>query len=416
MPRRHDDLFGQIATFRALHDAARRAVVGKRRKPGAAAFMAGLERELLRLERELNDGSYRIGRYLDIVVRDPKRRIVSAAPFRDRVVHHALFAVIGPIFERGFIDDTYANRTGRGTHRAVARYEQYRDRHSHVLRADLWRYFPSIDHEILKRDLRRRIACRRTLALCDTIIDGADPQEPVPVSYFPGDDLFTPHERRRGLPLGNLTSQFFANLYLDGFDHWCREMLRAPYLRYVDDFALFSGDPARLTEWRERIALYLEGRRLRLHPDKTWIAPTAEPATFLGYELHPGGHRRLPPENVTRFRHRLERMRCDWRAGRVSGDAVRQRTSAWIAHARHADTFGLRHTLFKGGWFDPLWADQSPVEAPGALKRAVFCGAAPGTTTRGTCARPTATGTHRTTATTTAVSVLPAPPVPEHRP
>jgi retron-type reverse transcriptase len=91
-------------------------------------------------------------------VRDPKRRVVSAAPFRDRVVHHALIHVISPLFERGFIDDSYANRVGKGTHRAIARYEHYRDRHSHVLRADVWRFFPAIDHTILKLDLRRRIA------------------------------------------------------------------------------------------------------------------------------------------------------------------------------------------------------------------------------------------------------------------
>lgn len=414
MPRRHDQLFGQIATFRALHDAARRAIRGKRSKPGAAAFMARLEPELLQLERELNEGSYRTGRYLEIVVRDPKRRVVSAAPFRDRVVHHALFAVIGPIFERGFIDDSYANRVGKGTHRAVARYEHFRDRHSHVLRADIRRYFPSIDHEILKRDLRRRIACVRTLALCDLIIDGSNPQEPV-FDYFPGDDLFTPHERRRGLPLGNLTSQFFANVYLDGFDHWVKEVLRAPYLRYVDDFALFGNDPAQLAEWQQRISLYLEGRRLRLHPDKSGVIATAEPATFLGYELHANGHRRLCAANVTRFRHRLEQMRHDWRCHRIDPATVRQRIGSWLAHAGHADTRGLCHGLFKGGWFDPLWSDQSPVEAPGALKRAVCCGAVPGTTTRGTCARPTATGTHRTTATTTSVSGLPAPPMPEHQ-
>jgi RNA-directed DNA polymerase len=204
MPRRHDALFERIANFQALNAAAKRAVTGKRRKPGAAAFFANLERELLRLEAQLQDGSYRTGRYLELVVRDPKRRVVSAAPFRDRVVHHALVAVIGPIFERGFIDDSYANRVGRGTHRAVALFERLRDRHKHVLRADIWRYFPAIDHAVLKGDLRRRIACERTLALCDTIIDGSNPQEPAE-RYFPGDDLFTPFSRRRGLPLGNLT-------------------------------------------------------------------------------------------------------------------------------------------------------------------------------------------------------------------
>ena len=269
MPGKANGLFDAIASFPALHAAALRAATGKRGKPGVAAFLANLETEVLRLERELRTGRYRPGRYKTIEVFDPKHRTVSAAPFRDRVVHHALCAVIEPLFERGFIHDTYANRKGKGTHRAVARYERFRDRYRHVLRCDIYRYFPAIDHAILKRDVRRRIACPRTLALAECIIDGSNPQEPVHL-YYPGDDLFTPFERRRGLPIGNLTSQLFANLYLDGLDHFAKEVLRAKgYLRYVDDFALFHDDPARLEDWRGRIARYLEGRRLRLHPRKT---------------------------------------------------------------------------------------------------------------------------------------------------
>ena len=362
MPKRHNHLFGQIASFQALHAAAQRAVRGKRGKAGAAAFMAQLEPECLRLERSLLDGSYRTGRYVEIVVRDPKRRLVSAAPFRDRVVHHALFSAIGPVFERGFIDDSFANRVGKGTHRAIARYEHFRDRHSHVLRCDIWRYFPAIDHAVLKADLRRRIACAPTLALCETLIDGSNEQEAV-LHYFPGDDLFTPHQRRRGLPLGNLTSQFFANVYLDGLDHFVKEVLRAPYLRYVNDFALFADSPAQLAEWQGRIARWLEGRRLRLHPAKTHIAPTAEPATFLGLVLHRGGLRRLPGANVARFRQRLQGLREEWRAGQAQADDVHQRVGAWVAHARHAHTEGLRHALLGGGWFDPFWADGKGVAA-----------------------------------------------------
>ena len=155
----------------------------------------------------------------------PKHRMVSVAPFRDRVVHHAFCAITEPIFERGFIHDTYANRKGKDSHRAIARYEKFRDRFRHVLRCDIYRYLPAINHAILKRDLRRRLACERTLGLADRIIDGSNPQEPVNL-HFTGDDLFTPFERRRGLPIGNLTSQFFSNLYLDGFDHFCKEVLR----------------------------------------------------------------------------------------------------------------------------------------------------------------------------------------------
>jgi RNA-directed DNA polymerase len=352
MPRLHDDLFGQIANFQALHAAARRAIKGKRKKPGAASFFANLEGEILTLERQLRTGEYRPGRYVAFEVNDPKKRIVSAAPFRDRVVHHALCTVVDPIFEAGFIGNTFANRTGKGTHSAIDAYERYRDRHAHVLRCDIYRYFPAIDHAILKSDFRRRIICPRTLALLDLIVDGSNAQEPVQL-YFDGDDLFAPFRRRRGLPIGNLTSQFFANLYLDSFDHFVTEILRAPYVRYVDDFALFHDDPAVLAGWRLRIEAYLAVRRLKLHPRKTMILPCAQPSQFLGLELHADDRRRLPEENVRRFRNRLRGLRDRWRTGAIGFGEIDVRVGAWIAHAEHADTWRLRHSIFRGGRFDP---------------------------------------------------------------
>ncbi len=355
MSRRHDQLFARIANFQALHAAARRAIKGKRKKPGAAAFFANLEGGLLALERQLRAGEYRPGRYVAFEVNDPKRRIVSAAPFRDRVVHHALCAVVEPIFESGLIDHTFANRVGKGTHRAIETYERYRDRHGYVLRCDIYRYFPSIDHAILKSDFRRRISCMPTLALLELIVDGSNPQEPVNL-YFEGDDLFEPFRRRRGLPIGNLTSQFFANLYLDGFDHFVTEILQAPYVRYVDDFALFADDPALLIDWRSRIERYLARRRLTLHPRKTFMTSCSEPAQFLGIVLHDDGQRRLPEDSVRRFRNRLRGLRDQWRAGSIDIGDVDARVRAWIAHAEHADTWRLRHAIFQGGRFDPAEA------------------------------------------------------------
>jgi len=355
MPSRHDRLFGDIASFPALVTAARRAARGKRRSPGGAAFLARLETNCLTLERQLSTRRWAPGAYTVIRVKDPKPRRISAAPFRDRVVHHALCAVVEPLFERGFIHDSYANRIGRGTHAGVARYERFRNGASHVLRCDIFRYFPAIDHEILKRDFLRRIACNETLWLLDRIVDGSNPQEPV-LLRFPGDDLLAPLERRRGLPIGNLTSQLFANLYLDPLDHFVKEVLRCRrYLRYVDDFALFHDDPGQLEDWRGRIARFLEGRRLVLHPEKTRIMPTSEPTEFLGYVLDPGG-RRLPDGNVRRFRNRLRGLRDRWRAGTVTEDEVRARIGAWVAHAAFADTRALMETIFRDGWFDPARA------------------------------------------------------------
>jgi hypothetical protein len=262
-------------------------------------------------------------------------------------------AVIQPIFERGFVHDTYANRVGKGTHPAIDRYERYRNRHRWVLRCDVFRYFPSIDHAILKADARRRIACARTLAVIDHIVDGSNPQEPVHL-YYPGDDLFEPWARPRGLPIGNLTSQLFANVYLDPVDHLVKDRLRAPgYVRYVDDLAVFHDDYRALREIRDRLVDGLAARRLSPHPDKIWIASSSEPATFLGIAFHPDGRRRLPEENVARFRNRLRGLRDRWRLGRVTLPEVDQRIGSWVAHADHADTWRLRQAIFAGRRHDP---------------------------------------------------------------
>ncbi len=419
MPRKHSNLSKDIFSFQALLRAANKAAKGKRRKPGVAAFVCNLEKEVLRLERDLRERRYKPGRYHIIDIRDPKPRRVSAAPFRDRVVHHALCHVIEPIFERGFILDSYANRTGKGTHKAVARYEKYRNRYRHVLRCDIFRYFPAIDHEVLKVDVRRRLACRDTLWLADTIIDGSNEQEAVH-KYYSGDDLFTPNIRRRGLPIGNLTSQFFANIYLNGLDHYCKEVLGARgYVRYVDDFALFHDDPEVLAMWRQKIAVFLERRRLSLHPEKTSILRTAKPTEFLGYVLSPDG-RRLPEANVRRFRNRLRGLRDQFKAGHNDLVVVDRHIQAWIAHAENADTWRLRHSIFKGGRYDPALAphfrdgsngskrqkcpSQKPDHSPVVL---ASCAAALGTTIPGTSVLPTATGTTPATGTTTTGSVSP---------
>ncbi len=164
--------------------------------------------------------------------------MISAAPYRDRVVHHGLCNIIVPIFERTFIHDSYANRCGFGTHRALRRFTEFARSSRYVLQCDIKKYFPSIDHEILKSLLRRKLKCQNTLWLLDKIIDNSNDQN-SPIDYFPGDDLLTPIQRRRGLPIGNLTSQFFRNVYLNGFDHFIKEQLKVKkYIRYLDDFAI----------------------------------------------------------------------------------------------------------------------------------------------------------------------------------
>jgi retron-type reverse transcriptase len=235
--KRYGNLYPAIIGFENLFAAAYRARRGKRYRPDVAAFHFHLETGILTLRDELVTQTYQPGAYRAFYIHDPKRRLISAAPYRDRVVHHALCRVIEPIFERGFIFDSYANRLGKGTHAALDRATQLARRYPYALKCDIEKYFPSIDHAILLERIERKIKCRRTLWLIERIVANSNPQEDV-VRYFPGDDLFTPAERRRGIPIGNLTSQFFANIYLDGFDHFVQERLGQPaYVRFADDCA-----------------------------------------------------------------------------------------------------------------------------------------------------------------------------------
>ena len=304
---------------------------------------------MLRLERELFTGSYRHGRYRDFIVHDSKKRLISAAPYRDRVVHHALCNVVEPLFDKGFIYDSYACRKSKGTHAAVDRFSAFARKWRFVLKCDIRKYFQNIDHQILMAIIGRKIRCRRTLDLIREIV--CSRQDRSQIEYFPGDDLFTPAQRRRGIPIGNLTSQFFANVYLDGFDHFVKEILRCrSYVRYVDDFVVFDDDKARLWEIKERMAAFLAGLRLKLHKNKCRVYRVADGVRFLGYRIFPD-HRLLPKDNVLGMRRRLKGMRRDYGNRVISLAQVNQRIHSWLGHACHADTYRLRGRLFGGAAF-----------------------------------------------------------------
>ncbi|ABW25404.1 conserved hypothetical protein [Acaryochloris marina MBIC11017] len=272
-------------------------------------------------------------------------RLISAAPYRDRVVHHALCNVIIPVFEPTLISDSYANRWGYGTHRAVQRFTQFARSSRYVLQCDIRKYFPSIDHGLLKAGLRRKIKCPKTLWLIDQIIDHSNPQATV-LEYFPGDDLLTPLAHRRGLPIGNLTSQFFANVYLNGFDHFVKEQLKTKkYVRYVDDFALFDDSREQLVQARQAIEAYLNQLRLKIHPIKSQIVATHHGVAFLGFRIFPA-HIRVQNANIRRSRKRLRKLQKAYAQGEISATMIDQSIQSWVAHLSHADTWQLRQRIF----------------------------------------------------------------------
>ncbi|MGB3640736.1 MAG: RNA-directed DNA polymerase [Rivularia sp. (in: cyanobacteria)] len=343
--KRHGNIYPQIIDFENILLAAKKAQKGKRFRDNVLEFNYNLESELIKIQRELTEKCYQPGIYKTFYIKEPKTRMISAAPYPDRVVHHALCNIIVPIIEPTFIGESYANRVGFGTHRALHRFTKFARSSRYVLQCDIKRYFPSIDHEILKSLLHRKIKCRDTLWLIDNIIDNSNEQLAA-IEHFDGDDLLSPLQRRRGLPIGNLTSQFFANVYLNGFDHFVKEELKVrKYLRYVDDFALFSDDRGFLAEARLAVEEHLAKLRLKIHPVKSQLFETKHGANFLGFRVLPNCIR-VRTENLRRAKRRYRKMYGDYINGKISSEKVSQSMQSWFAHLEHGDTWELRQQIF----------------------------------------------------------------------
>lgn len=343
--KRYGNIWSEIIDFSNLLAAARQAQKGKRFRENVLAFNYNLEPELFKLKTELESKTYCPGHYRTFEIKEPKSRMISAAPYRDRVVHHALCNIILPLFERTYIADSYANRVGFGTHRALRRFTKFARSSPYVLQCDIRKYFPSIDHTILKSLIRKKIKCSDTLWLIDKIIDNSNEQEHK-VEYFPGDSLLEPLQRRRGLPIGNLTSQFFANIYLNGFDHFVKEKLKVnQYIRYVDDFALFSDNSQFLADARIAVEEYLATLRLKIHPIKSQLFETKIGANFLGFRILPD-RIRVRKENLRRARRRLRRMQVEYDQGKIGDEKVSQSIQSWVAHLQQGDTWQLRQQIF----------------------------------------------------------------------
>ncbi len=325
--------------------AFQRAAKGKRGQANVADFEHDLEPNLIQLQNELTDFSYCPQSYSSFYIHEPKRRLISAAPFRDRVAHHALCNLIEPLFEKSFIFDSYANRVGKGTHRAINRAQEFSRKYRYVLQCDIRQFFPSIDHTILHNELAGKIKDEHILWLCDQILASGVGvlSEEYEMIYFGGDDLFSAL-RARGLPIGNLTSQFWGNVYLNPFDHFVKSELHCrAYLRFVEDFLLFSNDKDQLWRWRKLLVRRLERLRLTIHPEAHPM-PVTEGFCFLGFQIFPQ-KRRLKPRKGIYYQRKLTQMRNAYLRGDLRFDALTASVQGWVNHARYANTVGLRKSL-----------------------------------------------------------------------
>ncbi|MFZ5921456.1 MAG: reverse transcriptase domain-containing protein [Chloroflexota bacterium] len=352
-----ETLYDQFCSFENLYLAYRKARKGKRGHAPAASFEFNQEKELIELRDDLRGGTWQPGKYHNFYIHEPKRRLISAAPFRDRVVHHALCNLIEPDWERRFIFDTYANRKGKGTHRAILRANEYAKRFKYVLQCDVEQFFPSIDHALLRSQLAAHIEDESMIGVVDKILKSGEgvQTEEYEMRWFPGDDPSTGSGqglfaalRPRGLPIGNLTSQFWANVYLCSFDHFVKRELRCKgYVRYVDDFLLFADNKEMLHDWAQKIVARLSVLRLTLHEPQVY--PVENGIPFLGFTIFPD-HRRLKRRRGIAFQRRFRHKYKNWLWGQIERKKLDASARSWAAHASWGQTYGLRRAVL--GQFD----------------------------------------------------------------
>lgn len=316
--KRAGHLFERIVERENLRHAFHRAARGKRDRSDARIFAGDLENNLQEIARQLLAGTFPLGRFHQFVIRDPKQRIITAPCFPERVLHHAIMRVCEPVFERWLIDDTFACRTGKGRDAALLRAKQFAGRFPAFLKLDIRKYFDSISHEVLLDRLTRLFKDRRLLHLFERII-----------TSFRSD-------AGRGLPIGSLVSQHFANFYLGWGDRFVKETLRVRgYVRYMDDMSLWSDSPSRM---KAMLAVYKEFFQVELQLDlkpEPYINRTAHGMDFLGCRVF-RGHITLNRRSKVRYRRKLKTLEAEYNTGELSAAELQQRADSLTAFTQTA--------------------------------------------------------------------------------
>ncbi|MDW8230201.1 MAG: RNA-directed DNA polymerase [Saprospiraceae bacterium] len=326
--KRQGHLIEAIAERSNLEMAYYKARKGKLCKASVWAFSQNLEENLRALQRQLLSGEVEVGGYHFFTIYDPKKRQICAAPFAQRVLHHALMNVCHPYFERVQTADSYASRIGRGTHAALQKANEHHRRCRWFLKLDVRKYFDSIHHGVLRRQLCRMFKDARLLRIFDQIID----------SYCVTSG--------RGVPIGNLTSQYFANHYLSAADHFAREVLRLPaYIRYMDDMVLWHTDKTALLEAGYRYRDFVE-HRLHLTLKPFCLNEHTRGLPFLGYLLYPN-RIRLASKSRKRFIYKTREYVLRLDKGEWTQKTYQRHAEALTAFTLHADAKAFRRKVIQ---------------------------------------------------------------------
>lgn len=326
--KRAGRLFTRVCALDNLMYSSKRAAKGvKKYRSRISCFLFNQEKELLQIQHELGTKTYLPRPYTQFTIYDPKKRTISVADFRDRVVYHALCNIIGPILDKTLVHHSYACRKNKGMHQALQQSKLWVKKNRYFLKLDIRKYFESISHVRLKQLLARKIKDQDVLWLINTIIDH------VPPTYRSG----------CGLPIGNLTSQHFANYYLSSLDHYIKETLHIKeYLRYMDDMLFLSNDKMQLWDCFQEIRLHLqEILELTVNEKSSVLAPVTQGMPFLGFKIYPN-RTWVQKSKWRRFKKKLLKRQSEYARGQIDKEYLTQSVAGMLDFLSYGDTYVLR--------------------------------------------------------------------------
>jgi len=341
----YKNLYPKLCSYKNLELAFRKASKGKSKKFYVVEFKKELNQNLLNLKKELVWETYHPAPLTKFTIKDPKTRLIRKSVFKDRIVHHAIINILEPIYEPRFIADNFANRIDKGTIAAIQRFDKFKKQVSkngklikrpfnnntvkgYIFKADIRKFFDSVDQAKLIEILKRKIKDEKVIWLIIKIIKNFD-------------------NKRKGMPLGNMTSQFFANVYLNDLDQFIKRKLKMKYyLRYVDDFVVLHKRKDTLEDAKDKIEKYLKNLKLELHPDKSKIFSLYQGVDFLGFKIF-YYYKRARRRNVNHFKSRLENLEKRYKQGELNKEEFLAKVNGWLAYVMWGDTYKLRVSILK---------------------------------------------------------------------
>ncbi len=358
MSQKIKGIFPKIYDFENLYIAALEAKKSKRFKDEVLKFNSNLEENLIIIQNELIHKTYKVGKYRQFYINEPKKRLIMALPFKDRVIQWAIYRNLYPIYDKQFIYDSYGCRVGKGTHKAADRLQYWlrqvdrKQQKYYYLKLDISKYFYRVNHAILLDILRKKIEDKDLMWLLEIIVNSED----VPFGLPAGMEADQCSDEERlfdtGMPIGNLTSQLFANVYLNELDQYAKHNLRIHYyIRYMDDIIILSDNKKYLHQVKEEIEIFLKEKLALDLNKKTAIRPISCGIEFVGFRLWPT-HRKLKKSGIKKIKKRIKTLQKAYRNGSMTFEKVNASMQSYFGIMKHFNSYNfktkpLNETAFK---------------------------------------------------------------------